>query len=208
MATTHPRSRPIYCSPPLGYAAQREDVEYCTHLLTRRLCASSRATASLIVAHARSSSAFRTPTCKSRANCVFVARCLLSTPVGRRSASPAARCMPSRSCWARSCCQLLHATCVAFSSLARLHLPLRLALVRQQLVDPHRVLRQLHQTARGMQWSTMQLTYAMARPRGATTQSTAGNAMHDAAMSTSNNRRVQHMACSTQRTTCNRQHAG
>ena len=133
--------------------------------------------------------------------------CLLSTPVGRRSVASCA-CMPSRSCWARSCCQLVHATCVAFSSLARLHLPLRLALVRQQLVDPHRLLRQLHQTARGMQSSTMQLTYAMARPRGATTQRTAGDAMHDAAMSTSNNRRVQHMACSTQRTTCNRQHAG
>lgn len=34
MATTHPRSRPIYSSPPLRYAAQREDLEYCTHLLT------------------------------------------------------------------------------------------------------------------------------------------------------------------------------
>ena len=86
MATTHPRSRPIYCSPPLGYAAQREDFEHCTHLLTRRLCASSRATASLIVAHARSSSAFRTPTCQINrapiACSLHGVWCLLSTPLG------------------------------------------------------------------------------------------------------------------------------
>ena len=47
------------------------------YLLTRRLCASSRATASLIVAHARSSSAFRTPTCKSIARQSHI-RCTVS----------------------------------------------------------------------------------------------------------------------------------
>ena len=96
--------------------------------------------------------------------CTLVARSLVSAEYS--TLTPAARCMPSRSCWAPSCCQLVHATCVAFSFLARGHLPLRLALVRQQLVDPHRLLRQLHQTARGTQWSTMQLTYATARPVG------------------------------------------
>jgi hypothetical protein len=48
----------------------------------------------LIVAHARSSSAFRTPTCKSRANCIFVgsvARCLGSAEYSTRATAGARR---------------------------------------------------------------------------------------------------------------------